>query len=262
VKHVIFDIGGVLIDFDFPRLARALGERTGGDADGLLPLFAQAVVRDVEAGHTDPEEFFRRTMSPALPGLTYEGWISAWMDNYSVNEPGWALLEDARDQGRTVSLLSNLAPYNQLAIERKWPHFFQAPHHNFYSYELGFHKPDPDIYRAVSKRLGAEPEHCFFLDDVEENVESARRVGFQGLRFEKTKTIAPGVDITFHVAGHILGSALTTLHLVHEKEASALLGIPDDVLQVALLPVGYTRGTDFKRAERPPIENITHWNQW
>ena len=59
-----------------------------------------------------------------------------------------------------------------------------------------------------------------------------------------------------------LGSALTTLHLVHEKEASALLGIPDDVLQVALLPVGYTRGTDFKRAERPPIENIVHWNQW
>ncbi len=59
-----------------------------------------------------------------------------------------------------------------------------------------------------------------------------------------------------------LGSALTTLHLVYEKEASALLGIPDDVLQVALLPVGYTRGTDFKRAERPPIENIIHWNQW
>ncbi len=59
-----------------------------------------------------------------------------------------------------------------------------------------------------------------------------------------------------------LGSALTTLHLVHEKEASALLGIPDDVLQVALLPVGYTRGTDFKRAERPPVENIVHWNQW
>ena len=59
-----------------------------------------------------------------------------------------------------------------------------------------------------------------------------------------------------------LGSALTTLHLVHEKEAADLLGIPDDVLQVALLPVAYTRGTDFKRAERPPVEDIIHWNQW
>ena len=187
MKHVIFDIGGVLIDFDFPRLSHALAERTGRDAGGLLPFFGKGAVEEVETGRTDPEEFFHRTMSPALPGLTYEGWVSAWMDNYSVNEPGWALLEDARDRGRTVSLLSNLAPYNQIAIERRWPHFFQTPHHNFYSYELGLHKPDPAIYRAVSERLGVEPEHCFFLDDLEENVESARRVGFQGLRFENDR---------------------------------------------------------------------------
>ncbi|HEX7037679.1 MAG TPA: nitroreductase family protein [Pseudomonadales bacterium] len=59
-----------------------------------------------------------------------------------------------------------------------------------------------------------------------------------------------------------LGSALTTLHLLHEQEAAKLLGIPDDVMQVALLPVGYTIGTDFKRAARPPVSTITHWNAW
>jgi nitroreductase len=59
-----------------------------------------------------------------------------------------------------------------------------------------------------------------------------------------------------------LGSALTTLHLLHEAEAAKVLGIPDNVLQVALLPVGYTKGTDFKRAERPPVSTITHWNEW
>ena len=59
-----------------------------------------------------------------------------------------------------------------------------------------------------------------------------------------------------------LGSVLTTLHLAHEKEAAELLGIPDDYMQVALLPVAYTKGTDFQRAKRPPISEITHWNQW
>ena len=59
-----------------------------------------------------------------------------------------------------------------------------------------------------------------------------------------------------------LGSTLTTLHLIHEREAADLLGIPDDVMQVALLPVAYTLGTDFKRASRPPVANITHWNEW
>jgi nitroreductase len=59
-----------------------------------------------------------------------------------------------------------------------------------------------------------------------------------------------------------LGSALTTLHLLHEQEAAELLGLPEKVMQVALLPVGYTKGTDFKRAERPPVRDITHWNGW
>ena len=59
-----------------------------------------------------------------------------------------------------------------------------------------------------------------------------------------------------------LGSTLTTLHLMEEQAAAELLGIPDDVMQIALLPVAYTKGTDFKPAKRPPVANITHWNQW
>lgn len=59
-----------------------------------------------------------------------------------------------------------------------------------------------------------------------------------------------------------LGSTLTTLHLLHEAEVASLLGIPDHIMQVALLPVAYTKGTDFKRAKRPPVETVTHWNGW
>ena len=59
-----------------------------------------------------------------------------------------------------------------------------------------------------------------------------------------------------------LGSCLTTLHLNHADEAAELLGIPDGMLQVALLPVAYTIGTDFKPAKRPPVEAVIHWEQW
>lgn len=59
-----------------------------------------------------------------------------------------------------------------------------------------------------------------------------------------------------------LGSCLTTLHLGFEEEAAEILGIPDNVVQTALLPVAYTLGTDFKRAARPPVSGITHWNAW
>lgn len=59
-----------------------------------------------------------------------------------------------------------------------------------------------------------------------------------------------------------LGSVWTTLHLAKEKEVAELLGIPDHVTQVALFPVAYTIGTDFKPAKRPPAETITSWNAW
>lgn len=59
-----------------------------------------------------------------------------------------------------------------------------------------------------------------------------------------------------------LGSAYTTLHLAWEREVAELFGIPEDVMQVALLPVAYTLGTDFKVATRQPPEEITHWNKW
>jgi nitroreductase len=59
-----------------------------------------------------------------------------------------------------------------------------------------------------------------------------------------------------------LGSAWTTLHLVHEREAAELLGIPAHVTQCALLPVAYFQGRDFRPAPRLPLGRVTHWNQW
>jgi nitroreductase len=59
-----------------------------------------------------------------------------------------------------------------------------------------------------------------------------------------------------------LGSALTTLHLFREADAAKVLGIPENVMQVALLPVAYTRGTDFKVTQRPAPETITSFDTW
>jgi nitroreductase len=59
-----------------------------------------------------------------------------------------------------------------------------------------------------------------------------------------------------------LGSAWTTLHLRYEKEAAAVLGIPDGIAQAALLPVAYYTGDDFKPAKRLPARQRTYWNGW
>jgi nitroreductase len=60
-----------------------------------------------------------------------------------------------------------------------------------------------------------------------------------------------------------IGTAWTTLHLMFEQDAAKVLGIPfEQVTQTALIPVAYTKGTDFKVGARKPLEPVLHVNKW
>ena len=59
-----------------------------------------------------------------------------------------------------------------------------------------------------------------------------------------------------------LGMALTTLHLMYELEAAELLGVPSTHSMVALFPVAYYTGDDFRPAPRLPASDVTFHNQW
>lgn len=58
-----------------------------------------------------------------------------------------------------------------------------------------------------------------------------------------------------------LGTALTTLHKMHEDDVKALLGIPDDVETMALIPVGWPQGK-FGPVNRMPVEKVVYWDGW
>ena len=60
-----------------------------------------------------------------------------------------------------------------------------------------------------------------------------------------------------------LGTAWTVAHLTYEREMAELLGIPfNNTVQVALTPIAYTVGTDFKPAPRADDRSFSHWNRW
>ena len=60
-----------------------------------------------------------------------------------------------------------------------------------------------------------------------------------------------------------LGTAWTTIHLFFEQQAAEILGIDhEQYTQCALITCGYSKGTDFKPAKRPPIETVLHWDGW
>ena len=60
-----------------------------------------------------------------------------------------------------------------------------------------------------------------------------------------------------------IGSAYTCVHLLREREAAEVLGIPHDgVMHVGLIPLAYTLGERFRPALREPLADIVHWNRW
>jgi nitroreductase len=60
-----------------------------------------------------------------------------------------------------------------------------------------------------------------------------------------------------------LGTVWTTFHLMYEREAADILGIPyEEMMQAALIPVAYTIGTDFKPGTRRPLDTMVHWDSW
>jgi len=94
------------------------------------------------------------------------------------------------------------------------------------------------------------------LDRLRDDARNFEVAGYHG-------SVAPGIW-SFQLAGRArgLGSAWTTFHLVHEGQVGELLGIPDTVTQVALLPVAYYTGDTFHPAPRRPAREITYFNRW
>ncbi len=130
-------------------------------------------------------------------------------------------------------------------------------------------RPWTDADRAVRRRVMAAAGYLFehlhevpvlVVPCVEGRVDDAPLVD-QATTFG---SILPAVW-SFMLAARArgLGTSWTTVHLVFEEEAAALLGIPfAEVTQVALVPVAHTIGSEFRPARRHSVDDVVHWDRW
>jgi nitroreductase len=121
---------------------------------------------------------------------------------------------------------------------------------------------DSRVYSSaqyLADHLQDAPVHvipCIRVDHLPPNPPNRVWAGLMG-------SIMPAVwSFQLALRSRGLGSTLTTLHLQKEAEAAKILGIPDGIMQVGLLPVAYTIGDTFKPAKRPPLDEVLHWNDW
>ena len=173
----LFDIGNVLVTFDYARTFPMLAARTPRTfAEVLDHLSAMSGV--LETGRLSSEEFIARALDFLGSGVTRAEFLASFEGIFELIEPVWELMKTIRRRV-PVYLFSNTSELHEACLFRLFPQFagFDGFDGGFYSWRLGTMKPEPGMYEAALSTLGLRPEEIAYVDDLPANIATGRRLG-------------------------------------------------------------------------------------
>ncbi|WP_126245994.1 HAD family hydrolase [Chitinophaga rhizosphaerae] len=196
IRHIIFDLGGVILNIDISLTARAF-ESLGLDNFGkhYSQAHVSTLFNDLETGRVSEQEFVGKMKSVLPEGTTDQQVIDAWnalLLDYPVAR--LQLLQQLRNH-YDLFLLSNtnaihMKAFNKiLERERGIPSLAAFFDKTYYSHLMGCRKPEPEAWRMVLDENGLKPEHTLFIDDTLPNVEAARALGIQSVHLQPPGTV-------------------------------------------------------------------------
>ena len=182
IKNIIFDMGGVLKDFNPPKMLRARNIE-GGDFDILMrELFHETEWIALDHGAVSEQQAYESVakrlpehLKPAAKDLIFNWWKDPFDDKEGMDE----LIHELKNNGYDIYLLSN-------ASIRQAEYFHRLPGSECFSGRITsadvlMLKPWADIYRLCLKTFGLKAEECVFIDDSAANVYCAKLEGYAGI---------------------------------------------------------------------------------
>ena len=189
IRHIVFDIGRVLIHYDpelpyrtiipdADRRAWFLGNVCTGDWNveqdrGRTWIEAEDELISRFPDEADNIRAFRRHWTEMVP-YAYEDSV--------------AILREQLDAGRDVTMLTNFASDTFREAQEIYP-FLKASRGVTVSGDIRIIKPDPAIYAHHTREFGLDPAATLFIDDSEKNVAAARAFGWQAVQFEDAEQL-------------------------------------------------------------------------
>lgn len=200
IRHIVFDIGKVLIHYD-PNLPFS---RIIPDAVERAAFFATVCTHEwnleQDRGRSWPEG--EAVLVARFPDREAE--IRAFRQHWAEMVPhayddSVAIMTELIDAGWDVTMLTNFAADTYVEAGRMFP-FLDLPRGVTVSGRIGLIKPDTAIYDRHAREFGLEPRRTVFIDDSQANVEGAVAAGWQAIQFidaERLKAdlVALGVDL-------------------------------------------------------------------
>ncbi|MCX5796494.1 MAG: HAD family phosphatase [Elusimicrobia bacterium] len=190
IKAVFFDIGNVLLHFDIPAILAEISA-----ALGRHPIKVARILLDtkrisaLERGKIGSDELYRIFRDELGYRGSFPKFKKLWCDHFSLERRTAALLKKVSRRVPTY-LLSNTHALHYDFIKARYA-FIRCVRGAALSHELGMRKPEPRIFRAALKLARvSEPAQALFIDDLDLNVQGARKAGLQAIHYQGPEDLA------------------------------------------------------------------------
>ena len=191
IKTVIFDLGKVLVDFDYGIAERRIAARGRVKAEEVSALLCQSpLLPRYETGLLTSAEFYREVCAATGFAGDLAEFVGCFGEIFSPIAPMVELQAQLRQRGVPTYVFSNTNEMALAVIRRDFP-FLDHFDGCIYSFEHGAMKPNAKLYEVVENRSGCRGAEILYIDDRAENVEAGAVRGWQAILQETPeKTIA------------------------------------------------------------------------
>ena len=180
----LFDIGNVIITFDFKRAIDRIADRCSIPPEHALQLVTE-LSPALERGDVTTEDFISQCIRAIGFKGTPEEFRETFEDIFELNHPMVAYIEAISVSDADLFLLSNTNGIHVPFFEKTYP-VFDRFHGRIYSHQVGFMKPAPEIYEIAISSLKLIPEETIYVDDSHENCAAGRIAGLNSVCYDFT----------------------------------------------------------------------------
>jgi len=186
IKLIIFDMGGVLINFDETAYFRVLSKIIHKDPKLMEKDLTPFIIR-MELGKLKMKDFYRIVLNNLHIRFKELEWNIIYENTAKPKKEVLGLARRLKKRYK-IALLSNVSISRYgVAVRRLFDKSIFDK--RFASCYIGLRKPDRRIYLYVLKKFNIKPSEAIFIDNLQENVDGANHVGITGIRFISYKAL-------------------------------------------------------------------------